>query len=130
IKDYAEEPVENFTYIPGGFVESRMAFYQPAEYPPVGFEFNKKQWDAFEEIVTMLQERGIEYVLVMTPLTRDYYQSLTGMPGFDKRMEAYGVYYNFNELLHLEDTVCFRDRDHLNQQGVKLFNQALFSILY
>ncbi len=30
---------------------------------------------------------------------------------------------NFNKLMKLDDSLCFYDKDHLNQKGVVLFNE-------
>jgi hypothetical protein len=45
-------------------------------------------------------------------------------------MRTYGVYYNFNELLELEDELHFYDEDHLNQSGVEIFSAKLIEILF
>jgi len=45
-------------------------------------------------------------------------------------MSTYSVYYNFNELITLSDSVHFYDSHHLNQSGVDVFNNALLDLLY
>ena len=44
-------------------------------------------------------------------------------------MGMYSEYYNFNEILTLNDSLSFYDYDHLNQNGVELFNKKLIELL-
>lgn len=44
-------------------------------------------------------------------------------------MSKYSSYYNFNERLILNDSLHFYDSNHLNQNGVELFNEELIKMV-
>ena len=45
-------------------------------------------------------------------------------------MRSYGLqYYNFNEIIQLDDSLDFYDAHHLNQNGVNKFNAKLKEVL-
>jgi hypothetical protein len=44
-------------------------------------------------------------------------------------MSSYSTYYNFNEKMTLNDSLHFYDANHLNQNGVELFNEKLIELL-
>ena len=44
-------------------------------------------------------------------------------------MRQYSEYYNFNEIITLNDTLYFYDSHHLNQDGVNIFNKKLIELL-
>lgn len=40
-------------------------------------------------------------------------------------MKSYAItYYNYNELLEMTDSLHFCEKDHLNQNGIAIFNEA------
>ena len=57
------------------------------------------------------------------------YKSFTNNQEFNNMIKEFGAYYNFNEKPFLNDTLHFYDKDHLNQEGVTLFNQKLIELL-
>ncbi len=126
--DFTEEiKKEKDTYIKGGFVEMEVAFFRQTEpVAPVSFCPKPEQWQAFEETVKLLNKEGITLILVQAPVTKTYYQ--TG-PDFEKQMQQYAPYYNFNNRLPLNDSLHFYDEHHLNQHGVTIFNEALIQEL-
>ena len=132
-KNFKENSViSNDTYIPGGFVEKKMAYNKHT----VENEIKKTEWVpinyqniAFEEIVKLLKERGIKLVLVQSPVTKAEYEMYNNNDKIDIYFTGRGTYYNFNKTLVLSDTADFYNSDHLNQNGVRIFNKALFSIL-
>ena len=44
-------------------------------------------------------------------------------------MQDYSRYYNFNNLISLDDSLHFYDPHHLNQLGVETFNTNLIDLL-
>ncbi len=128
-----EEPVvkpkRNDTYIPGGYVEKDMKYYTSKTLPEKKLEFREMQIKAFKNIISILRKSGIEYILVYTPVTNDLYESFTNVETFDSIMNAHGDYYNFNEMMQLNDTLHFYDSQHLNQDGVRIFNKRLLRLL-
>lgn len=58
------------------------------------------------------------------------YNSYTNNNYVDSFMKSYGLpYYNFNELMQLDDSLDFNDAHQLNQNGVNKFNTKLNEIL-
>jgi len=95
------------------------------EYPTKHWEFNKEQFDSFEEILEMIKKRNIKLYLVNAPITPKLYASYDNNSEFDSLMNTYGEYYNFNEILSLDDSLFFFDSNHLNSEGVKNFDHKL-----
>jgi poly-D-alanine transfer protein DltD len=118
------------TYIQGGFVRKSVSYYLPEEtYPRQEWKWNEAQFQVFESILQQLKEAGAEVVLVRAPVSEGWYNAHTNNAGFDERMQAYAPYFNFNEIMALEDTLHFYDYQHLNQKGVEAFNRRLIEIL-
>lgn len=127
-KEQAKKGVDS--YIPGGYVEREKAYFRhetPGE--PTEKEFKPKQIRAFQESLAMLKSRHIKVILVQAPVTRALYKSFSNAKEFDNLMQTSGEYYNFNNLLQLDDSLHFYDAHHLNQYGVSLFNRELIKRL-
>ncbi len=112
------------TYISGGFVEKKLKFNQQEEISSRNLSFRRKQLDAFNDVISMIKKRNIKLILVQVPVTKSQYQNYASNKKFDKMMNKYATYYNFNELLELDDSKDFLDAHHLNQNGVEKFNEA------
>lgn len=123
-----EKTIGKDTYISGGFVERQQQEFRKSASTP--YEIRQPQLAAFEKIVEVIKERGIELVLVQAPVTLAEYKMYESNEKFDALMSTYSVYYNFNELITLSDSVHFYDSHHLNQSGVDVFNNALLDLLY
>ncbi len=121
--------IDDDTYIPGGYVEKKISFFRNIKYPQNKWNFNEIQFIAFDEIVLMIKKRNIKLILVYAPLTSSLYKSYTNNQTFDDKMKKYGCYYNFNEILNLNDSLHFYDQVHLNQNGVEIFNNKLIEKL-
>ncbi|HRO44576.1 hypothetical protein [Agriterribacter sp.] len=125
------EPVRkqkfNDTYIRGGYVEKDLQqFSDTCCEPAKQWEFRREQIKAFEKTVTRIKTKKIELVLVYAPVTSSFYHSYINNQAFDSLMNTYNVsYYNFNELMHLNDSLDFYDKHHLNRDGVAAFNKEL-----
>lgn len=119
----------NINYIKNGFVESkneftRKKFYERIEWVPL-----KSQLKALNKIIAFSKNHNIKCVLVFSPLTVDYYNSYSNSTNFDREMNKIGDYYNFNKILNLQDTIHFTDYHHLNQKGVREFNQTFIELI-
>ena len=121
--------IGNDKYISGGYVESEIGFYQPTEFKEREISLRNYQLESFFEIVQMIKNKNIDLILVYAPITNDHYSSYNNNGYFDSVMKGYSEYYNFNELINLSDTLHFYDSHHLNQNGVKLFNEKLIELL-
>lgn len=117
------------TYINGGFVQKELRYYSPTSIKPKTFEFKEHQINKFKEILATLNSNNCKVILVFAPVTKNEYKALGNLTIFNKQMHRFGEYYNFNELMTLDDSLHFYDAHHLNQQGVELFNHELKAIL-
>lgn len=126
-----DEPLrkDGDTYIPGGFVEREVYHYHPEHFSERKYNYNQKQLNAFERIISKFHDKQIKYVLVNAPTTRVLYESNTDNDSFDDMIVKYGKYYDFNKLISLNDSLDFYDADHLNQLGVEKFNEKLLEVL-
>lgn len=116
-------------YISGGFVEKKNKYYSNQINKNKKWDFNPESFKHFEKILLLLKKRNIKLILVKTPTTNSLYNSYTNNEFFDRKMSTYGKYYNFNKILQLDDSLDFYDANHLNQNGVKIFNKKLVEIL-
>jgi len=120
------------TYISGGYVERKLKFYKSDRIISMNkWSFNKKQLSTFKEIIDMMKERGIKLILVFAPVTDKLYNSYINNSYVDSLMESYQLdYYNFNELITLNDSIDFYDDHQLNQNSVNKFNVKLTEMLF
>lgn len=116
-------------YIDGGFVQKDPQEFRIINRAPDAVRINAKQFAAFERCVSFIRESGARLVMVEAPIARSLYDSYLHHEEFDRRIGAYGPFYNFNEILTLRDSTDFYDSDHLNQAGVARFNTALVRVL-
>jgi hypothetical protein len=117
-------------YISGGFVEKDLAFYKGDGIPQIQkYSLKDEQLKAFIKTLKIIRENDIKLILVQTPIIKSEYEAYTNNAEFDQKMIEYGEYYNFNEVIELNDTVDFYDAHHMNQNGVILFNEKLINIL-
>ncbi len=117
------------TYINGGFVQKKMKFYKFLDLEKQQWTFNPKQLEAFKKIITIIAKKKIKVLLVQPPITKSLYNSYENTESFDNEMKKYGTYYNYNKILQLNDSLHFYDADHLNQNGVRVFNNAILKML-
>ncbi len=125
------EPVHSGldTYISGGYVAREITYFKNLKYASKEWVLKDEQLEAFEKIVRMTKENNIELILVQTPITRAFYSSYTNNVMFDQKMKSYGEYYNFNEILQLDDSLHFYDVDHMNQDGVNIFDAKFIDLV-
>lgn len=116
-------------YISGGFVEKELSFYKPIEFETKEISLRNNQLESFSEIVQILKNQNIELILVYAPIPSVNYNRFSNNYYFDSIMSSYSIYYNFNEILSLNDSLHFYDSHHLNQNGVDIFNKKLIEIL-
>jgi len=116
-------------YIEGGFVQKETGFLDLRKIVPKHIRVDKMQLKAFEQIVEEMDRRGIDLILLYAPISKAMYASLSNKPYYDSLIATYGEYYNFNNMIDLDDTLHFYDRHHLNQPGVELFNDQLIKMI-
>lgn len=130
-REFVENPVKGpDRYIEGGYVEKSLQLNNDRnEYKPTNWNTRPYQVNAFEEILTTLEEKGIEVILIQAPITTKRYSSYQNNSERDSYYQNLGVYFNFNDLLELSDRDHFYDSHHLNQNGVEIFNQEVIKTL-
>jgi hypothetical protein len=130
---------ETDTYIDrNGFVERDLTYFKYLTYEKemVKGKVKKKEWiirpeqqAAFEATIALLKAEKIPFVLVRAPITSRLNDSYENNAAFDAYIQQQGRYYNFNKRLQLNDSLDFYDAVHLNRNGVKVFNEALYEQL-
>ncbi len=126
------EPVnkDSDTYVQGGYVERDLKHYGYFKHLDNKWTFDVSQMRAFGQIIALLNDRGIKVVLIYAPVTGSLYNSYDDRDHFDSLMNVKAEYYNFNELMNLDDSLYFYDSHHLNQNGVEEFNEKLIDKLF
>lgn len=115
-------------YIAGtGFVERAGFYYRFDPVEPRRWTYKEETFEALDRILQKAQERHIRVWLVEAPITRAMYESYGPQPEFVRQMELRASFTDFNLRLSLNDSLHFYDSDHLNQDGVEVFNAALLS---
>ena len=126
------------TYISGGFIEQKFKTFKHSsnKFNDRNFEFDETQMRAFENTLKYLENEQIYTVLVQAPINSNYYLSIENREEFDSlfiKYERQGLvksYMNFNrKQMNLSDELHFYDFDHLNQEGVEIFNRTLLEEL-
>ena len=115
------------TYISGGYVQRDNVQFEYKS--PLEKSINPEQMMAFKELVNWVKSKDVELILVQAPVTTIEYNSYDDNVSFDKLMQDYSRYYNFNALITLDDSLHFYDPHHLNQLGVETFNTNLIDLL-
>lgn len=127
--NYQEAVVKgNDIYIPGGFVEKKLSYYKPENQDEQTLNLKPSQVEAFNRIIKLLKQKDIPFLLIQAPISKSLYKSYSNIQPFDSLMNKQGRYYNYNKNSTFIDTIHFFDSHHLNQNGVKLFNQNVIEI--
>lgn len=125
LKNSSSQKANNLgVYIKGGYVETFKSEVPQKKYTKFAYEILPKQMESFKRIVVNLKNKNIPYVLVQSPIRKDYYDAVTNNKEMDSLFASHGEYYNFNESLNIS-TNFFADNSHLNQLGVVIFNKSL-----
>lgn len=121
---------DSIKYIQGGYEESPMQFFiSDSVFPSRNYSLAKTQVNSFLRNLQFLQSHNIPYILVQAPNTKAVYKTIQNTSQIDSLYNASGTYFNFNTVPDFSDTLHFYDFNHLNQQGVILFNKKIISIL-
>lgn len=117
-------------YHQGGYVsQDGLSYNHVSKFTATKLLLKKEQIKSFEMIIEILKRERINYILVQAPITSGLYQSLENIDEFNDKMASYGKHYNFNTKLKLNDSLDFYDNHHLNQNGVKKFNESFLELL-
>lgn len=124
---YGEKYKIDKQYISGGFVVEKIKTIERLRYESQRWTFLEYQFDALQRIVKFLESKNVKVLLVEAPYTSSLYSSYSNHEEFEKRMLEIGRYINYNGRVNLVDTLHFSDPDHLNINGVRLFNSVLLN---
>jgi hypothetical protein len=119
----------NDNYISGGYVEKEISFFKNKKQNTKKWKLSKEQLSSFNEIVDLVKRKNSRLILVYAPITSALYNSYSNNKMVDSLMRTYSTYYNFNDIMQLDDSLHFYDPHHLNQNGVQLFNDQLIKLL-
>lgn len=120
------------TYIEGGYVEKKIKYFKRHRdlKRDKNWLLNNVCMDDFSDIIKTIKSKNIKLMLVYAPISSQQYHSYKNNVYIDSVMNSYSVpYYNFNELVLLDDSLDFYDHSHLNQNGVNKFNNKLNDLL-
>jgi len=124
-----EDAVKTDHYITGGYVETFKTSKLPDKYPPSKYEILPKQLESFTNVIAILKNNKIPYIIVQAPIYKKRYAAITNMKYVDSVFKQLGPYYNFNEILSIPDK-GFKDDSHMNQVGVNIFNNKVLELLH
>lgn len=124
------------TYIPGGYVESsKYLDYNKTQFGKKRvIKISGIQIDYLKHIIEYAVKNGAKVMLVTQPVPRELLETVENYPEvlaeYNKVASLYGVkYYDYNLILELDTRKHYRDKDHLNWQGVRVFNSAILDSL-
>lgn len=127
--------IENETYISGGYCESLSCRKNDDPSPePKEFILLDSQLNHLVKIIELSKKYNSELLVVIHPLPRDHFLSIKNYNQVSTRLKDMiekndSEYIDFNYILPLDSHDHFKDDDHLNSAGVKLFNAALIDVL-
>lgn len=129
-----ETPVEgtrkNDKYVKGGFVENNQKDLVSENRKFGNKNILKSQLEIFKENIKMLKSESIDVILVQAPVTNEWSESYPNFQGFYDQIDELNIpFYNFTKLELLNDQLHFYDFNHLNLEGVKIFNDHLINAL-
>lgn len=123
-----KEPIKKHkdTYISGGFVDRELSRHlKPGKFEKREWKMTPFQKKTFEENLKILESLQIDYILIQAPYTKQYYDSFTNQEEVKEYFQKYWNYADFNYGLKLNDRDHFYDDDHLNSEGVSIFNEEV-----
>lgn len=124
----------NEIYVSKGFMVDTKLRWSGYDCKRVPLPISSRQMDYLKKILKYARAQKAPMVLVTQPLSREYldcaanYKQVAG--DFEKIAKDLGVpYYDFNGLMNLDSETYFADSNHLNSEGVKIYNELLIDIL-
>jgi hypothetical protein len=136
IRDVAPNLHPEDTYIPGGYVETDRPSLDSTTVSTRTYRirFHSDQMDYLNKIARELQRRGISLILVSTPVSEPYWRSIENYPEWSRTInrfaDVHGLrYLDFNRDADLHAVRLFYDIDHLNAEGVQVFDRSLYEAL-
>ena len=125
---------EHDMYIAGGYVETSEGYVGNWNVQPEAVNVRERQLEYLRRIIRMVRKRGSEIVLVAQPLPQETRESILNLREVRERISKIAIeesvdVLDFNTDTFLVEADFYFDYHHLNQQGVKIFNQRLIAEL-
>lgn len=130
--------VAQFHYISGGFVQLSDYCFRPVDLESKTIVPNSLQLAALDSCLSLIARQGADCLLVEVPASRALFAAYRNHAAFADSMAAaarrHGFdYYDGNAdtalVARLDDQRHFFDDDHLNNNGVTLFNRYFLSCI-
>lgn len=122
---FTNKEEENSLYISGGFVESNKFFNNNNNKAN---NINKKEWqpkeiqiDYFEKSIDLINSKNVELILVQIPVNKSISNKYSNKKEYENYFINKAIYYNFNNLIEMDDRNDFYDIRHLNTKGADKF---------
>lgn len=113
-------------YISGGFMQTESKSGSLGEHKEVTWKYEASNFEAFQRIVFFLKKKNVPLLCIEAPCSKALYQKVSNRKIFEKDVGINNLnHINFNGKDEFIDSIHFRDYDHLNVNGVRLFNQIL-----
>lgn len=127
ITEPAWQPRDHDRYIPGGYVEKEAIPFTPrSEASKLSWDPPQRQWDAFLTIRRAVEARGIPFVLVQTPVTRNWQFTAAERTQLHEVFAPHAeAYVDLSDALPGDEATLFYDGHHMRQASVERFN-AMF----
>jgi hypothetical protein len=122
-------------YQRGGFVESGKSEYHPDhDMNTFNIRLNPKQMAYIEKIIGLARDAKSQIVFVTTPVADAYMNSIQNYEFFTDTVSRIAIkfqvpFFDFNRNQELSLKEYYFDSDHLNQNGVKLFDNMVYDTL-
>ena len=125
LRDIENHKRNGHTYITGGGVESKVENSKSISKDTLEFNIRDFQLQSFNNIIKFLKRKKTSVIFVQSPMHKGIsYKNANDFNSVFKRNNL--IYFDFNELSILNDTIHFYDSMHLNQDGVELYDEYLF----
>ncbi len=117
-------------YITGGYVERKLYVCNPKLFTKgASVEFNPVSYQqcSLTNIVQLASKKGVKLLLVQAPSCSIERGKYTNYNSIDSFFSNIAPYVNFNHKIHLQDSIYFYDKVHLNQLGVQAYDSAVIA---
>tara|TARA_R100000935_G_C2828049_1_gene163416 strand:+ start:887 stop:1756 length:870 start_codon:yes stop_codon:yes gene_type:complete len=112
------------TYISGGYVEKILTYSHSISSDTINFNIKNYQLDSFLNIIEYFKQNKTKFIIVQSPRhKRMAYKDESKLDSIFKLENV--EYHNYSYFPGLDDTLHFYDSKHLNQNGVKIFDEFL-----
>ena len=119
--------ISQWAYVPGGYVEVNDTLFHQEETPTTVIVPHPRQMEALRQCLDLLDRRGIPYLLVEVPDTRQLRDSYTNLDEFQRQMRLLGPFVC--DTLHFSDALHFYNPNHLNTDGAAIYNRWFLPVL-